>query len=967
MHAAAVARLIGGAPEGVDRSVELLGEAIAKRPDAASLHNDLAVAYLVRAELRDSGADLVRSLEHFELALLRQPALPEASFNRALLLERLHLLPAAAAAWAAVARLEGGSEWGGEAAARERSARARHEARRRRASTALPPADRGPVPPEARQQVRLHAEEDLLGRWAELAAAGQEREARATLARLRDIGKQLADGGDGGVAEAVRAIDAAEAMGGSRRALLVAGHGSFARGLSAYEGFRFVEAAPLFARAAVDLSAGGSGFAGWAEFYRAVCDYYKPDYPAALRRLGAVAERAPAERFPVLRARVEWMRGLILVIEGRFGESLVHYQNALTLSERAGEAPYVAYLHTLVAENLRLGGAVEEAWQHQLLALRDRDTLSTRERVFTILLDVAEAAEDLGALRASLPFFDAVVEEARSLGQPFLVAEAHLRRARAHDAAGAAAEARADLAAARQAIAGVTEADLAASARADLAAVEGRVLAASSPAEGALRLEEAKRYFERSGDRVGVLTVYGDLARAHLARRDSDAAEAALAAGIEESERQRAALADPQRRAAYFARTQALFDAMIDLQLAVRRAPDTAFSYAERARGRALLDLVAADSSLSAGGSPVAAPRLDLGEVQTALDPGVLLLQYSLLDDRLVVWAIERERREHLVTPVSRERFTELVRRFRDGLDGDGGGAGEELASLLLPPAAWRPGVETLVLVPSRSLYDVPFAALPASAGGRFLAEQTRLVVAPSATLWARRPPCDGSRRPAAGRVLVVADPSFDRARFPRLPDLPGAAAEGRRVADLYAEAELLAGPEATVERVLASLPRAQVVHFAGHAVMGAGPGGSNALLLAPAGDGSGILAAAGIRRAPLARGALVVLGACSTAVGADAATDEVATLASAFLAGGASAVVASLWPVDDRATAALLGELHSRVAAGDDPASALRQAQLRLLRSDDPRLSTPSAWAAFEVFSAAGLGDVRKEESSCL
>jgi len=58
--------------------------------------------------------------------------------------------------------------------------------------------------------------------------------------------------------------------------------------------------------------------------------------------------------------------------------------------------------------------------------------------------------------------------------------------------------------------------------------------------------------------------------------------------------------------------------------------------------------------------------------------------------------------------------------------------------------------------------------------------------------------------------------------------------------------------------------------------------------------------------------------------------------------------VVASLWDVEDAATQRLMAAFHRQVAAGGNPAEALRDAQLELLRSDDRALRRPSAWAAF-------------------
>lgn len=95
-------------------------------------------------------------------------------------------------------------------------------------------------------------------------------------------------------------------------------------------------------------------------------------------------------------------------------------------------------------------------------------------------------------------------------------------------------------------------------------------------------------------------------------------------------------------------------------------------------------------------------------------------------------------------------------------------------------------------------------------------------------------------------------------------------------------------------------------------------------------------------RAAGGARGGLVILAACLTDV-TEADYDEALTLATAFLAAGASGVVAARWAVPDSATLAFMAAFHHFLNAGQcDPAHALRAAQLWML---DPDREIPAAW----------------------
>lgn len=88
----------------------------------------------------------------------------------------------------------------------------------------------------------------------------------------------------------------------------------------------------------------------------------------------------------------------------------------------------------------------------------------------------------------------------------------------------------------------------------------------------------------------------------------------------------------------------------------------------------------------------------------------------------------------------------------------------------------------------------------------------------------------------------------------------------------------------------------------------------------------------------------LLILSACQTASG-----DKRAGLGLAGVAvrSGARSTLASLWAVQDEATAELMAQFYQGLNEPDmTKATALRQAQLSLLRS--PQYQHPFYWAAF-------------------
>ncbi len=93
----------------------------------------------------------------------------------------------------------------------------------------------------------------------------------------------------------------------------------------------------------------------------------------------------------------------------------------------------------------------------------------------------------------------------------------------------------------------------------------------------------------------------------------------------------------------------------------------------------------------------------------------------------------------------------------------------------------------------------------------------------------------------------------------------------------------------------------------------------------------------------------LVVLSACQTALGKEIKGEGLIGLTRGFMYAGAPRVVASLWKVDDLATAELMKRFYRAMLQGKQrPAAALRAAQLEMMQK--PRWQSPFYWAAFTL-----------------
>jgi CHAT domain-containing protein len=93
----------------------------------------------------------------------------------------------------------------------------------------------------------------------------------------------------------------------------------------------------------------------------------------------------------------------------------------------------------------------------------------------------------------------------------------------------------------------------------------------------------------------------------------------------------------------------------------------------------------------------------------------------------------------------------------------------------------------------------------------------------------------------------------------------------------------------------------------------------------------------------------LVVLSACNTGLGKDVKGEGLMGLTRGFMYAGASGVVASLWKVDDDATAELMKHFYEGIFQKNlSPAASLRESQLAMWRQK--RWHAPYYWAAFVI-----------------
>ncbi|MGE0006774.1 MAG: CHAT domain-containing protein [Parvibaculaceae bacterium] len=347
-----------------------------------------------------------------------------------------------------------------------------------------------------------------------------------------------------------------------------------------------------------------------------------------------------------------------------------------------------------------------------------------------------------------------------------------------------------------------------------------------------------------------------------------------------------------------------------------------------------------------------------------AMGPNVVLLQAMSLEDglHLFVSAAGRET-VHREISVRRPELADRVRAAVSSVETRSGDAVDRLAKLhglLIAPvradieaALDRQGRREPVLLLDLSgfLRYVPFAAL--NDNGRFLVEDFAL---------ARFNPAVPAKFAAADRAPVGGTGFGVTRKHPGFPALPGVAVELETIFRGADGVGFLDGTpvmdaafdEPSLVEALKTHPR--ILHIASHFRFRPGNETNSYLLL---GDGKGLsldrlrtgtaFSFAGID--------LLVLSACETARGGGAEGEEIESFGALAQAGGAAAVMSTLWQIADESTARLMGDFYDGlVNRGLDKADALRRAQIAMIRGEAAAALALQPDRAMSVVETGGI-----------
>lgn len=967
-----------------DRAIEKFEEALKGQPNNSQIYADLGAAWLEKGS--SSSADqpvsglgtksskdlsaLARSFEYLNKAVALQNNLPEALFNRAIVLGEQELWKQAADAWNEYLRHDSTSEWAQEA--RRKLAELQQDKQTRRSDAAL-----------VDEFLAAHKLGDNETSWKLLT--------QTYTSGGSPIAKQL-----------VKLILADEQSESElhKRAFLFLGQLEFERAGDSYHSdlARFYTFLPALKREAVIklrsqvedalsylktarteeaivlLLASKQGFESLGNFAEGnFVEYQLAQSYAVQPNLKKGKEIYAELSTECQRRQYRWLTGQVLVGLAHINIGLNQFSQAIDLSKQAlsifERAGYVeATVRTLrqLAEEYQAVNRVPDSLNllNSTLEMGDSYVIDSATR-WGIYLTISFNLDSLGLLLAAAAYQSEALAIALEMGIP-------LYTSRSYAFLGAT---NAKLENFSEAVSNLKQAyEIGATLASDPNGLE--MMANSSlqlgdlyrtakdPAKALDSYNTCLRLYDKLQMPYFNLEAHKGKLLTYAALQDDSATEDELKTTLESLEKFRDTIEVESQRNSFFETQQTVYDLAINFAHKRKHDSRLAFDYSEQSRARSLLASVQKTEGVKrvdgyevkSSGTP---QSMTLDSLQKALPAEVQLLQYAVLNESSLVWIISTNDFEIKEIPIGKSELARKVKEYLSVIAGPSGEKlkaerlGEELHQLLIAPVeALLSRNRSVVIVPDKSLNYLPFITLRSPNSKRYLIEDYEIELSPSANI------CVTSSRIAATRkssetetLLSVGNPSFDREAFSNLSDLPSAGREAEAIRSFY-KSVVLTGPDAREGLIRKQMKSADVIHFAVHYVKNPKDEMLSELALArerdPHGDFEGRLRVSEIYQMTLPRTRVAVLSACQTGIDRSFDGEGAVSIARPFLAAGVPVVVASLWPVESSSTAELMVRFHKyRTKDSRSTVESLRLAQLDLI-CQSGEYSRPYYWAPF-------------------
>jgi len=330
-----------------------------------------------------------------------------------------------------------------------------------------------------------------------------------------------------------------------------------------------------------------------------------------------------------------------------------------------------------------------------------------------------------------------------------------------------------------------------------------------------------------------------------------------------------------------------------------------------------------------------------VSDLQSLISGEEALIEYYYRDKEMYAFILSDGKLQ--AVKLDSEGLTEDVQAFRKLIDTPASTQFMEMSrklyKRLFQPLESALNKKNLIIVFHGALHYLPVNALHDSNG--YLIDRYSIRMMPSAGAMKYLSERKADKK---GGILIFGNPDLGDPKY----DLEYAQREAAEIAKISPKSKVFVRREAT-EAVLRKYGNSfNYIHFATHGQFNPEAPLKSALLLAPDSEYNGILTVDKLYSLTLDAD-LVTLSACETGLSKIANGDDLVGLTRGFLYAGSSSIVASLWKVDDLATSLLMTRFYKELDK-TNKREALRTAQLE----NKKKYPHPYYWASFQLMGNA-------------
>ena len=322
--------------------------------------------------------------------------------------------------------------------------------------------------------------------------------------------------------------------------------------------------------------------------------------------------------------------------------------------------------------------------------------------------------------------------------------------------------------------------------------------------------------------------------------------------------------------------------------------------------------------------------------------PPEIRIVYADFDDGLQIWVSRDGTVESRWLEIGKQDFEDITREFTEKCATEDSDLQElqklgiKLFSVLLQPVISKLSASRPVIVElDRMAYNLPMEALR-SPEGWYFGEKYSVVYSPG--LWIEKTLRAPERVTGQESLLLLDASHASGAGY-----LPGFETQRDVIERLFPRTQTIDSTKISWNKAQVQLTTSRIFHYMGHGK----PDGSGTSLDY---DGKQQLRAKDFSSALLKRSQIVVLAACSGAIGRNNGLEDTNSLVRVFLSGGVPSIMASHWNVDSASTSQLMVSFYRHLANHETVAQAMYNARIEILRTKPH----PYFWAGFTLAGRA-------------